>query len=134
MSPSGGARKGAGRKRGKRTSDTIQITVRVNPKTAGKFRAEAEQRLEEERRLRPERKRPKIGKVLGVPIADGPKTTFSPFSYRILRFKSDRPDRILLVARRLASLLRLSRRGRCWGDVPHLHSNLPGNALANINF
>ena len=64
MSPSGGARKGAGRKKGKRTSDTIQITVRVSPKTAGKLRAEAEQRLEEERRLRPERKRPNIGKVL----------------------------------------------------------------------
>lgn len=64
MSPSGGARKGAGRKKGKRTSDTIQITVRVNPKTAGKLRAEAEQRLEEERRLRPERKRPNIGKVI----------------------------------------------------------------------
>ena len=63
MSPSGGARKGAGRKKGKRTSDTIQITVRVNP-TAEKFRAEAEQRLEEERRFRPERKRPNIGKVL----------------------------------------------------------------------
>jgi hypothetical protein len=64
LSPSGGARKGAGRKKGKRTSDTIQITARVNPKTAGKFRAEAEQRLEEERRLRPERKRLNIGKVL----------------------------------------------------------------------
>ena len=64
MSPSGGARKGAGRKKGKRTSDTIQITVRVNPKTAGKLRGEAKQRLEEERRLRPERKRLNIGKVL----------------------------------------------------------------------
>jgi len=64
LSPSGGARKGAGRKKGKRTSDTIQITVRVHPKTAGKLRAEAEQRLEEERRLRPERKRPNIGKIL----------------------------------------------------------------------
>jgi hypothetical protein len=29
VNPSGGARKGAGRKNGKRTSDTIQITVRV---------------------------------------------------------------------------------------------------------
>jgi hypothetical protein len=38
--------------------------VRVNPKTAGKLRAEAEQKLEEERRLRPERKRLNIGKVL----------------------------------------------------------------------
>jgi hypothetical protein len=37
-------------------------------------------------------------------------------------------------AARLSHLLRLSRRGRCWGDVPHLHSNLPGIALANINF
>jgi hypothetical protein len=64
LSPSGGTRKGAGRKKGKRTSDKIQITVRVNPKTAGKLRAEAEQRLEQERRLRPERKRLNIGKVL----------------------------------------------------------------------
>jgi hypothetical protein len=64
LSPSGEARKGAGRKKGKRTSDTIQITVRVNPKTAERLRAEAEQRLEEERRFRPERKRPNIGKVL----------------------------------------------------------------------
>jgi hypothetical protein len=38
--------------------------VRVNPKTAEKLRAEAEQGLEEERRFRPERKRPNIGKVL----------------------------------------------------------------------
>jgi hypothetical protein len=51
-------------KKGERTSDTIQIIVRVNPKTAGKLRAEAEQRLEEERRLRTERKRLNIGKVL----------------------------------------------------------------------
>ena len=64
MSPSGGARRGAGRKKDKRTSDKIQITVRVNPKTAGKLRAEAEQRLEQERRLRPDRKRLNIGKVL----------------------------------------------------------------------
>ena len=64
MSPSGGARKGAGQKKGQRTSDTIQITVRINPKTAEKLRAEADQRLEEERRFRPERKRPNIGKVL----------------------------------------------------------------------
>ena len=64
MMPSGGTRKGSGRKKGKRTSDTIQITVRVNPKTAGKLRAEAEQKLEEERRLRPKRKRLNIGKVL----------------------------------------------------------------------
>lgn len=64
MSPGGGARKGAGRKKGKRSSETIQITVRVDPRTAGKLRAEAEQRLEEERRLRPERKRLNIGKVL----------------------------------------------------------------------
>jgi hypothetical protein len=55
---------GDGRKKGKRTSDTIQITVRVNPKTAGKLRAEAKQRLEEERRLGPERKRPNIGNIL----------------------------------------------------------------------
>jgi hypothetical protein len=40
------------------------MTVRVNPKTAGKLRAKAEQRLEEERRFRPERKRPNIGKVV----------------------------------------------------------------------
>jgi hypothetical protein len=40
------------------------MTVRVKPKTAGKLRAEAEQSLKEERRLRPERKRPNIGKVL----------------------------------------------------------------------
>jgi hypothetical protein len=38
--------------------------VRVNPKTAEKLRAEAEQRLEEERKFRPERKRPNIGKVV----------------------------------------------------------------------
>jgi hypothetical protein len=38
--------------------------VRVEPDTADKLRAEAEQRLEEERRLRPRRKRPNIGKVL----------------------------------------------------------------------
>jgi hypothetical protein len=64
LSSTGGARKGAGRKKGKRTSDRIQITLRVNPETAAKLRAEAKQRLEEERRFRPERKRPNIGKVL----------------------------------------------------------------------
>ena len=47
-----------------REPQTVQITVRVNPKTAEKLRAEADQRLEEERRFRPERKRPNIGKVL----------------------------------------------------------------------
>ena len=35
---------------------------------------------------------------VGVPIADGPKTTFSPFSYRILRFYS--------VTARISSLLK----------------------------
>jgi hypothetical protein len=35
---------------------------------------------------------------IGVPIADGPKTTFSPFSYRILRFYS--------VTARISSLLK----------------------------
>jgi hypothetical protein len=43
-------------------------------------------------------------------------------------------DAIGRSAARLSNLLRLSRRGRCWGDVPHLHSNLPGIALANKNF
>jgi hypothetical protein len=46
---SGGARKGAGRKRA-RKPQTVQITVRVNPKTAEKLRAEAEQRLEERKK------------------------------------------------------------------------------------
>ena len=64
MSPSGGARAGAGRKKGKKTTDSVQITARVKPKTAGKLRAAAEQRLEEERRLRPRLKRPAVGKVL----------------------------------------------------------------------
>ena len=64
LSPSGGVRKGAGRKKGKKRSNTIQITLRVEPKTAGKLRAKAEQRLEKERRLRPQRKRLNIGKVL----------------------------------------------------------------------
>ena len=64
LSPNGERARAAGRKKGQRTSDTIQITVRINPKTAGKLRAEAKQRLEEERRLRPERKRPNIEKVL----------------------------------------------------------------------
>ena len=31
-------------------------------------------------------KHPVISAGVGVPIADGPKTTFSPFRYRILRF------------------------------------------------
>ena len=43
-------------------------------------------------------------------------------------------DAIGRSAARLSHLLRLSRRGRCWGDVPHLHSNLPGIAFANKNF
>ena len=64
MSPSGGARTGAGRKKGKKTTDTVQITTRVKRKTAGKLRAAAEQRLEEERRLRPRLKRLNVGKVL----------------------------------------------------------------------
>ena len=64
MSQRGGARKGAGRKKGQKTSNTIQITARVEPKTVAKLRAEAELRLEEERRLRPRRKRLNIGKVL----------------------------------------------------------------------
>jgi hypothetical protein len=64
MSPSGGARTGSGRKKGKKTSDTVQITARVKPKTAGKLRAAAEQRLEEQRRLRPRLKRLNVGKVL----------------------------------------------------------------------
>jgi len=37
---------------------------RVKPKTAGKLRAAAKQKLEEERRLRPQRKRLLVGKVL----------------------------------------------------------------------
>ncbi len=64
MSPRGGARAGSGRKKGKRTSETVQITARVKPKTAGKLRAAAKQKLEEERRLRPQRKRLLVGKVL----------------------------------------------------------------------
>ena len=63
MSPRGGARAGSGRKKGKRTSETVQITARVI-KTAGKLRAAAEQKLEEERRLRPQRKRLLVGKIL----------------------------------------------------------------------
>jgi cardiolipin synthase A/B len=45
LSPRGGARAGSGRKKGKRTSETVQITARVTPKTAGKLRAAAEQKL-----------------------------------------------------------------------------------------
>jgi hypothetical protein len=38
--------------------------------------------------------------VIGVPIANGPKTTFSPFNYRILRFYSVTARiRMLLVGR-----------------------------------
>ena len=37
MSPRGGARAGSGRKKGKRTSETVQITARVKPKTAASF-------------------------------------------------------------------------------------------------
>ena len=64
MSPMGGARAGSGRKKGKRTSESVQITARVKPKTAGKLRAAAKEKLEEERRLRPQRKRLLVGKVL----------------------------------------------------------------------
>jgi hypothetical protein len=64
LSPRGGARTGSGRKKGKKTSDTVQITARVRRKTAGKLRAAAKQRLEEERRLQPRRKRLNVGKVL----------------------------------------------------------------------
>jgi hypothetical protein len=64
LSPRGGARTGSGRKKGKKTSDTVQITARVKRKTAGKLRAAAKQRLEEERRLQPRRKRLNVGKVL----------------------------------------------------------------------
>jgi hypothetical protein len=64
LSPKGGARTGSGRRKGKRTSDTVQITARVKPETAGKLRAAAEQKLEEERRLRSKRKRLLVGKVL----------------------------------------------------------------------
>jgi len=64
LSPRGGARAGSGRKKGKKTSDTVQITARVKRKTAGKLRTAAKQRLEEERRLRPRRKQLNVGKVL----------------------------------------------------------------------
>jgi hypothetical protein len=64
LSPRGGARAGSGRKKGKKTSETVQITARVKRKTAGKLRGAAKQRLEEERRLRPRRKRLSVGKVL----------------------------------------------------------------------
>ena len=64
MSPRGGARTGSGRKKGKKTADTVQITARVKRKTAGKLRAVAKQRLAEERRLKPRRKRLNVGKVL----------------------------------------------------------------------
>jgi len=62
LSPRGGAHAGSGRKKGKRK--TVQVTARVEPKTAGKLRAAAKQNLEEERRLRPQRKRLLVGKVL----------------------------------------------------------------------
>ena len=64
LSPRGGARTRSGRRKGKKTSDTVQITARVKPKTAGMLRAAAERKLEEERRLRPQRKRLLVGKVL----------------------------------------------------------------------
>jgi hypothetical protein len=55
---------GAGRTKGKKTSDTIQITARVKRKTAGKLRAAAERQLQKERILRPCLKRPSVGKIL----------------------------------------------------------------------
>jgi hypothetical protein len=64
LSPSGGARAGSGRIKGKKTSDTIQITARVKRKTAGKLRAAAKRQLQKERRLRPRLKRPSVGKIL----------------------------------------------------------------------
>ena len=64
MSSRGGARAGSGRKKGKRISETAQITARVKRETAGKLRTAAKQRLEEERRVRPRRKRLNVGKVL----------------------------------------------------------------------
>jgi hypothetical protein len=64
LSPSGGARSGSGRTKGKKTSDTIQITARVKRKTAGKLRAAAKRQLQKERRLRPRLKRLSVGKIL----------------------------------------------------------------------
>ena len=64
LSPRGGARSGSGRIKGKKTSDTIQITARVKRRTAGKLRAAAKRQLQKERRLRPRLKRPGVGKIL----------------------------------------------------------------------
>jgi len=64
LSPSAGERARSGRKKGKKTSETVQITARVKLKTARKLREAAKQQLEEERRLLPRRKRPSVGKVL----------------------------------------------------------------------
>ncbi|HZC36889.1 MAG TPA: hypothetical protein VE242_14795, partial [Chthoniobacterales bacterium] len=50
----GGARKGAGRK----TVDSVQITLRLKKKTLRKLRAEAERQKE------PGRKRAEVGKVI----------------------------------------------------------------------
>jgi hypothetical protein len=64
-------------------------------------------------------------------------TMFNPFLLsepRVLICHRADQDAIGRSAARLSHLLRLSRRGRCWGDVPDLHSTLPGIALANKNF
>ena len=53
LSPTGG-RTESGRKKGKKTSGTVQITARVKRKTAGKLRIAG----------KPRRKRLNVGKVL----------------------------------------------------------------------
>src|SRR5258706_3743532 len=61
---------------------------------------------------------------LGVPIADGPKTSFSPFCYRSARVLigdgADQDDCLLVEG---------GRRRRCWSLVPGQHSDLPNVAL-----
>ena len=84
MSPRGGARAGSGRKKGKRTSESVQITARVKPKTAGKLRAAAKQKLKEERRLRPQRKRLLVGKVLDDLAQQLFESTQADFTYSIV--------------------------------------------------
>ena len=62
--PSGGKRTGSGRKPGKRSTDTVQLTARVKPATLAKIRAEAVRRLE------PGQKQPNIGKLIDE-LAEG---------------------------------------------------------------
>jgi hypothetical protein len=56
--PRGGKRTGSGRKAGKRSTETVQLTARVQSSTLAKIRAEADRRLE------PGQKQPNVGKVI----------------------------------------------------------------------